>query len=93
MPVYIPYKQLKKRIYEKKIRTSICSVVRGDYKMVADIQKEFLNEFDKFYQSLVRDVKEEKLNEADFYMIIKAKAKAMDRERREKVEIKVKYTE
>ena len=50
---------------------------------------EFLNTFDKFYQGLVRDVKENKIDEADFYMIIKGKAKAGERELRERVIIKV----
>ena len=45
----------------------------------------FLKQFDIFYKGLVRDIKEKKINEADFYMIIKAKCKAMDRERREKM--------
>ena len=45
---------------------------------------EFLSRFDSFYQGIVNDVKEEKINEADFYMIIKAKAKAMERELRAK---------
>jgi len=41
----------------------------------------FLTKFDKFYQALVRDLKENKYNEAEFYLIIIAKFKAMDRER------------
>ena len=44
----------------------------------------FLTKFDKFYQALVRDLKENKYNETEFYLIIIAKAKAMDRARREK---------
>ena len=44
----------------------------------------FLSEFDNFYQGLVRDLKENKYNEAEFYLIIIAKVKAMDRARREK---------
>jgi len=53
----------------------------------------YLDNFDKFYEMLVDQVKKEKINERDFYMIIKAKIKAMDRERREKVVIKVKLVE
>ena len=49
----------------------------------------YLDSYDKFYHMLVDQVKEKKINERDFYMIIKAKVKAMDRERREKVVIKV----
>ena len=41
----------------------------------------FLTKFDKFYQALVRDLKENKYNEVEFYLIIIAKVKAMDRER------------
>ena len=44
----------------------------------------FLSEFDNFYQALVRDLKENKYNEAEFYLIITAKAKAMVRSRRGK---------
>ena len=44
----------------------------------------FLSEFDNFYNSLVLDLKEEKYTEQDFYLIITSKAKAMDRERRER---------
>ena len=41
----------------------------------------FLTKFDKFYQELINLAKENKINEQEFYMIIIAKAKAMDRER------------
>ena len=54
-------------------------------------RNEFLKQFDIFYKGLVKDIKQEKITEADFYMIIKAKVKAMDRERREEVVIKVSY--
>ncbi len=42
----------------------------------------FLIEFDKFYQELVSDIKEAIYTEQEFYMIIIAKVKAMNRERR-----------
>jgi len=45
---------------------------------------EFLNRFDNFYQVMVNAVKEEKVNETDFYLIIGAKVKSMNQERREK---------
>ena len=45
----------------------------------------YLDSFDKFYQMLVNQVKENKINEKDFYMIVKAKAKSMDQDRREKM--------
>ena len=54
---------------------------------------EFLNKFDKFYRVMVNAVKEDKVNERDFYALIIAKAKTMEKERREEVIIKVKYTE
>jgi len=41
----------------------------------------FLTKFDKFYQELINLAKENKINEQEFYMIIIAKAKAMNRER------------
>lgn len=44
----------------------------------------FLSKFDKFYNSLVLDLKENKYNEAEFYSIITSKVKSMDRGRREK---------
>jgi hypothetical protein len=50
---------------------------------------EFLNKFDRFYRVIINDVKEGKINEAEFYMVIGAKCKAMERERRERVDIKV----
>ena len=53
----------------------------------------FLGRFDSFYQVTVNSVKENKINERDFYIIIGAKCKSMNQERRERVEIKVKYTE
>ena len=49
----------------------------------------FLNEFDKFYLVMVDSIKEEKINERDFYALIIAKAKTMEKERRERIEIKV----
>jgi len=41
----------------------------------------FLTKFDKFYQELINLAKEDKINEPEFYMILIAKAKAMNRER------------
>ena len=49
---------------------------------------EFLNRFDKFYQVLVNSLREKKINERDFYLLIRTKAKDMDRERRERKKIK-----
>ena len=45
----------------------------------------FLDRFDNLYQVIVNAVKEDKLNERDFYIIIIAKAKSMDQERRERM--------
>lgn len=44
----------------------------------------FLDRFNNFYQVIVNGVKEDKINERDFYIIIGAKCKSMNRERREK---------
>ncbi len=44
----------------------------------------FLNRFDNFYQVIINAVKEDKVNEIDFYLIIGAKVKAMNQERRER---------
>jgi len=41
----------------------------------------FLTKFDRFYQELINLAKADKINEPEFYMIITAKAKVMDRER------------
>lgn len=48
---------------------------------------DFLNEFDRFYQELVNDIKEARYTEQNFYLIIIAKAKAMNRERLEQKRI------
>ena len=45
---------------------------------------EFLNRFDNFSRVIINAVKEDKLNERDFYLIIIAKVKSMNQERREK---------
>ena len=50
---------------------------------------EYLKRVEKFYNMLVEQAKQDRITEADFYMIIKAKIKALDRERREEVIIKV----
>ena len=57
-------------------------------KMVPE-RKEFLDTFDKFYQVMVNSIKENKINESDFYALIRAKCKNMERKRREEVIIKV----
>ncbi|MBA7523445.1 hypothetical protein ES705_15572 [subsurface metagenome] len=44
----------------------------------------FLGRFDNFYQVMVNATKEDKLNERDFYLIIGAKCKVMNQERRER---------
>jgi len=46
---------------------------------------EFLSRFDSFYNMLVEQAKQDRISESDFYMIIKAKSKAMEKELREKV--------
>ncbi|GAJ15499.1 unnamed protein product [marine sediment metagenome] len=56
---------------------------RGELKLVPE-KLEFLNRFDSFYQVIVNAVKEDKINERDFYIIIGAKCKSMNQERREK---------
>jgi len=43
----------------------------------------FLGRFDNFYQAMVNASKEGKISERDFYLIIRAKCKSMDQERRE----------
>jgi len=51
--------------------------------MIPDRSK-FLERFDRFYQVMVKAVKEDELNESDFYIIMGAKVKSMNQERREK---------
>ena len=46
---------------------------------------EYLNKFDKFYEVLIDQAKTKAINEAEFYLVVGAKVKAMDRERREKM--------
>ncbi len=43
----------------------------------------FLDRFNNFYQVIVNAVKEDKIDERDFYLIIGAKTKVMNQERRE----------
>ena len=45
----------------------------------------FLSRFDKFYQVIVNSIKENKINESDFYSLIRTKCKNMERERREAI--------
>lgn len=45
----------------------------------------FLDRFDSFYQAMVNSLKEDKINERDFYSVTIAKCKAMDRERGERL--------
>lgn len=44
----------------------------------------FLNRFNLFYQEIVNSVKENKVQERDFYIIVRAKCKSMNQERRER---------
>jgi len=55
---------------------------RGDIMLPERLN--FLNRFDNFYQVMVNSVKEDKINERDFYLIVRAKTKSMDQERRER---------
>jgi hypothetical protein len=43
----------------------------------------FLKRFDNFYQVIVNAVKEDKIDERDFYIIIGAKTKSMNQDRRD----------
>jgi len=45
---------------------------------------EFINRFDNFYETMKNSVKEGKINEQEFLMLIQCKAKLMARENREK---------
>ncbi|MBA7489819.1 hypothetical protein ES702_00353 [subsurface metagenome] len=45
----------------------------------------FLKRFDVFYLVMVNSAKEDKINERDFYSLIRAKVKTMDQERRDKL--------
>lgn len=45
---------------------------------------EYLNRFDKFYKAIIEQAKTNNLNESEFYLVMIAKLKAMDRERRGK---------
>jgi len=51
--------------------------------MIPDRLK-FLERFDRFYHVMVKAVKEDELNERDFYIIMGAKVKSMNQERRER---------
>ncbi len=60
------------------------SILRGQGgdQMIPD-RVSFLNKFDIFYQVIVNAIKENKINERDFYIILGAKCKSMNQERRE----------
>jgi len=45
----------------------------------------FLDRFNNFYQVIVNAVKEDKIDERDFYIIIGAKCKNMNQERKENI--------
>lgn len=45
----------------------------------------FLSRFDSFYQVIINAVKENKINERDFYIIVGAKCKSMNQERKENI--------
>ena len=49
----------------------------------------FLDRFDNFYQAMVNATKEDKIDERDFYLLLRAKCKFMDRERKERGRPKV----
>ena len=51
--------------------------------MIPDRLK-FLSRFDKFYKELVNAVKEDIVQERDFYIVIRRECKNMDQERRER---------
>ena len=55
---------------------------RGD--LMIPERLNFLGRFDNFYQAIINAIKEDKLNERDFYLIISAKVKSMNQERRER---------
>jgi len=46
---------------------------------------EFLSRFDSFYKMIIEQVKQNKLNESEFCLVIGSKAKAMERGRRERL--------
>jgi len=64
---------------------------RGD--LMFPEKLEFLKQFDIFYKVMVNSIKEEKINESDFYALIRAKCKNMERLRREEIIIKVELVE
>ena len=49
----------------------------------------FLDRFNNFYQTMVNSAKENKIDERDFYALVKAKCKSMEQERREKNKPKI----
>ncbi len=53
----------------------------------------FLMRFDRFYQVMIEAVEKDKISESDFYALIRTKCKVMERERRERVDIKVEIAE
>jgi len=63
------------------IRFYLPLIKKEERKLMCPDRLSFLTKFDKFYHELVNLAREDKISESEFYMIIIAKAKAMDRER------------
>ena len=54
---------------------------------------EYLDRIQKFIDVLVESAKTNSITEQDFYMVLGAKCKALNKERRERENIKVEWTE
>jgi len=47
----------------------------------------YLNRFDKFYKTIIEQAKQNNISESEFYLVMIAKLKGMERERREKRQV------
>jgi len=54
---------------------------------------EYLDRVQKFVNVLVESAKTNSITEQDFYLVLGAKCKALNKERRERADIKVEWTD
>jgi hypothetical protein len=60
-------------------------MIKKEINLMLPERLNFISRFDNFYVAMINGIKENKINERDFYSLIRAKAKTMDQERREKM--------
>jgi len=67
------------------LRIKIFKIKKGDFRLMVLERLDFLNRFNNFYLVMVNSAKENTINEREFYMILRAKIKCLNQERRERL--------